>query len=64
MSSSGDSIVEYSYRRRSKEYAEHVEHADKGSFVSSAATEHYTKYPNYWSRIRYVTFHEGILSYG
>ena len=51
------SIVEYPTKQRvgSKEFTEHVEdiHGD-GSFVSSSTVEHYTKYPDWWSKVRCV----------
>lgn len=40
---------------RTKDYAEHVEDASGHDGSStSASTEHYTRYPNRWSRIRYA----------
>ncbi|GJE99849.1 aquaporin [Phanerochaete sordida] len=54
-SSTEPSIVEYPTKQRvgSKEFTEHVEdiHGD-GSFVSSSTVDHYTKYPNWWSKVR------------
>ena len=55
MSSSGASISDYTTTKRphSKEYAtSHVEtyQPDEDSFIA----ERYTRYPNRWSRIRYV----------
>lgn len=41
---------------RSKEYVEHIENSgDDGDIPYHEVVEHFTKYPNKWSRIRLVS---------